>query len=126
MTQELLIKLTYETAINAGIENPNAYTDDFLQKIATHNAIKQEYEEYLMSGNLSCEYSIYGYTVADIIIWQMDHFKALLDVREAQNKGNRFKMIIEAFKTMMDMEDNPEAYVIRMQETTGSDYEGKF
>ena len=102
------------------------YTDRFLDSMQNHPKVKQEYTFYLMNGSYSCAYMIKGVSIADIIIWQMDHFKALLDNAEAMNKGNQYKMTLLGFDTMMKMEDDPDSYIAKMRATTGTDYLGKF
>ena len=126
MIKEELITYTTELARRAGEDNPEGYAEAFVDKIVGSDSVLKEYLAYLNTGKFLCEYSINDYTIADIIIWQMDHFKALLDNQQSQNKGNEFKMVLGGFQTMMDMEDRPEKYLSLMKETTGTDYLGKY
>ena len=126
MKKEELLMYTTELARRANEDNADSYANSFVEKIIAKKEILGEYENYLTTGRFLCNYSICGYTIADIIIWQMDHFKALLDNHLSQNKGNQYKMVLGGFTTMMDMEEHPEKYVAMMQETTGSDFLGKY
>ena len=126
MTRDELIMYTTELARRAGEDNPEGYAEAFAGSLVSRELVLKEYLYYLTTGKFLCEYSINGYTIADIIIWQMDHFKELLDNQESQNKGNEYKMVLGGFQTMMEMEDKPEKYIALMKETTGTDYLGKY
>ena len=125
MTDAEIYTYTEELAKRAGISDPG-YTERFVAALGEHPGVKGEYVYYLEHGSYSCDYTVEGCSVADIIIWQMDNFKALLDNAEAQNKGNPYKMTLSGFDTMMKMADDPTAYIAKIRATTGTDYIGKF
>ena len=78
------------------------------------------------NGDFLCKAKIDGYTVIDIMVWQMDHFKAMLDRDRYEMKNNRGKMVLRAFDTMLQMKQAPEKYKAWMQTETGTDYQGKY
>ena len=125
MTDNELYAYTAELVKRAGIEDVG-YTDGFVAALGEHPAIRDEYIYYLEHGSYSCTYTIEGCSIADIIIWQMDNFKALLDNAEAQNKGNPYKMTLLGFDTMIKMAGDPGTYISKMHATTGTDYLGKY
>ena len=125
MTDTELIEYTKELVKRADITDVG-FTDRYLNALNEHKKIKEEYIYYLLNGSYSCAYTIKGCSIADIVIWQMDNFKALLDNAEAQNKGNPYRMTILGFDTMMKKEDDPDTYISKMRATTGTDYLGKF
>lgn len=88
--------------------------------------IYREFVYYLQNQNFWCQYKIMGYSVVDIMVWQMDHFKAEMDRGHDDMKQNGDKMILMAFDTMLKMENQPERYVQLMQSETGTDYPDKF
>ncbi|MBQ0027007.1 MAG: hypothetical protein KBS96_00240 [Lachnospiraceae bacterium] len=128
MEKRDLCVYTRELAIRAGKEEPELWAERFVEKIANpeNERLLKEFEYYLNTGRFLCEYLIKGYTIADIIIWQMDHFKALLDDYKAMNKSNEYNMVLEGFVTMMQMAENPEPLVAKMQSTTGTDFTEKY
>ena len=65
-------------------------------------------------------------TVIDIMVWQMDHFKSMLDRDRTDYKKNPYKMVLEAFRTMADYADRPEDLTALMGYETGTDYPGKY
>ncbi len=125
MNNDKLYAYTEEMVRRAEITDP-CYIDGFLKSLNEHPDIKDEYIWYLNHGSYACTYTIEGFSVADIIIWQTDNFKALLDNAEAQNKHNPYKMTLYGFDTMMKMADDPVTYIAKMRETTGTDYLGKY
>ena len=125
MTDKELYSYTEELVKRAGISD-TGFTDWFINALGEHPEIRDEYVYYLEHGSYSCAYTIEGCSIADIIIWQMDNFKALLDNAEAQNKSNPYKMTLLGFDTMMKMAEDPATYITKMRATTGTDYLGKF
>ncbi|MBQ6807020.1 MAG: hypothetical protein IJO97_06280 [Lachnospiraceae bacterium] len=85
-----------------------------------------EFIHYLQYQNFLCQYKIAGYSVVDIMVWQMDHFKAEMDRGQDDMRQNGDKMLLMAFDTMLKMENQPEKYVQLMQTETGTDYPDKF
>ena len=66
-----------------------------------------------------------GLTIADILVWQIDRFKAALDEGKFSLKYNGPHMVLAAFLTMVDVSENPEPYLSRFRSETGCDYPGK-
>lgn len=104
--------------------------EEFLKKfwnmLVQSEGIYQEFLYYMEHQNFSCAYKVAGYSLIDIMIWQMDHFKAQLDRDRSAMKSNGDRMLLMAFDTMLKMEKDPEHYVNLMLNETGTDYPGKF
>lgn len=103
-----------------------AYLERFFEMLTASEGVSKEFLYYLEHENFLCEYQVAGYSLIDIMVWQMDHFKAQLDRDRIQMKSNGDKMLLEAFHTMLLMERDPQYYVNLMQNETGTDYEGKY
>lgn len=103
-----------------------AFYEQFWQSLSQSGAVYREFVYYLENQTFLCEYRIAGYTIVDIMVWQMDHFKAYLDRGQDDMKQNGDKMLLMAFDTMLKMEKEPEDYVRRMQSETGTDYPDKY
>ena len=88
--------------------------------------IGEEFLFYAETGNFSCKAKVEGYTVVDIMVWQIDHFKAEMDRGRTDMKNNGSKMVLRAFDTMLKMKDAPERYKRLMQSETGTDYPDKY
>ena len=102
------------------------FLQDFWQRIRQSEHIYKEFTHYLEHQNFLCEYTVEGYSVVDIMVWQMDHFKAQMDRGKDDMKSNGDKMLLMAFDTILKMERDPARYVELMQTETGTDYQGKY
>lgn len=103
-----------------------AFLQDFWQRLRQSENVYREFTHYLQNQSFLCAYTIEGYSVVDIMVWQMDHFKAQMDRGKDDMKSNGDKMLLMAFDTMLKMERDPVRYVELMQTETGTDYQGKY
>ncbi len=102
------------------------FFERFFQALRESEGVYGEFVYYLEHRNFACRYQIAGYTIVDIMVWQMDHFKAQMDRGNDGMKNNGDKMLLMAFDTMVKMEKDPQKYVFLMQSETGTDYPGKY
>ncbi len=124
MEKEKLREYTKILAERAG-EN-EGYVDSFLRRLSENKEVTEEYVYYLEHGDYACKNIIGSISVVDIIGWQMDHFKELLDMDQTEYKSNPYKMTLAAFNTMLLYADKPEELASKMGEATGTDYLGKY
>ncbi len=103
-----------------------AFFENFWSALQKSKPVYREFIYYLENRNFLCEYRISGYTIVDIMVWQMDHFKAQLDRGRDDMKQNGDRMLLMAFDTMLKMEKQPEKYIYLMQSETGTDYPEKY
>ena len=103
-----------------------AFLSQFWQALTQSEQIYREFVYYLEHQDFLCNYKVAGYGLLDIMVWQMDHFKAQLDRGKDDMKHNADKMLLMAFDTMLKMEKEPEKYVTLLMSETGTDYPGKY
>lgn len=103
-----------------------SFFKDFWLRLRQSEHVYREFVYYLENQRFLCEYKVEGYSVVDIMVWQMDHFKAQMDRGKDDMKNNGDKMLLMAFDTLLKMERDPARYVGLMQTETGTDYEGKY
>ncbi|MBP3351964.1 MAG: HAD family hydrolase [Lachnospiraceae bacterium] len=99
---------------------------EFWDRLKEDAELLEELEYYAIHKEFLCKYKVAGYTVTDILVWQVDHFKAYLDRREEINRYRQDKLIYNSFDILLQMRDKPEFYVNKLQGETGTDYEGKY
>ena len=109
---------------NAGEDQ--SFAEDFYERLKADAEILQEFVSYMESGNFACRAKVCDYTVVDVMVWQIDHFKAWLDRDTTGTRQNKDKMLLNAFDILLKMKQNPEKYIQKMQLETGTDYEGKY
>lgn len=101
------------------------YLEKFWRKLTSSEDVYEEFAYYFEHGSFLGKHAVAGMTLIDIMIWQMDHFKSDLDRGLYDMQSNPDKMLLKAFETMLEMEEDPEPYVIRFGQDTGTDYPGK-
>lgn len=99
----------------------DAEGDKLWNGISSSPELLQEYAYYHDTGNFLCKHKIEGFTVADILIWQMDHFRAHMDREDRINRYDNCLLIYNTFKTMLELEENPEEIKARFYSETGTD-----
>ena len=67
-----------------------------------------------------------GYTLADVLVWQVDHFKAYMDRPLEMNRYRRERLLLTALDILLQMEENPAPYIEKMKGETGTDFVDKF
>ena len=102
------------------------FAEEFVRRLEQAPGVLRELVYFAHHGDFLCEYKIEGYSVVDIMVWGMDHFKAQLDRDNYEVKHNQNKMVVAAFDKFLDMEKEPLKYVELLQGETGTDYEGKY
>ena len=108
----------------AGLDD--SFAEEFYESIISDEPVLNEFITYLTTQKFNCIEKVEGYSVVDILVFQMDHFKAFLDRDTAGTTYNECQMILKAFDTFMKMKKEPEKYLRLMGEESGSDYDGKF
>ena len=99
---------------------------DFWERLKKDKELLEELEHYSIHRNFLCKYKVAGYTVTDILVWQVDHFKAYLDRHEEVNRYHQGKLLYNAFDIMLQMRENPDPFVNKLQGETGTDFVGKY
>ena len=86
----------------------------------------REFAYFHDTGDFLGEYKVAGYGITDILVWQVDHFKAYLDRPEEMNRYHREKLLLTAFEILCNMEEKPQVYVEKLQGESGTDFVDKF
>lgn len=102
------------------------YETEFSDKLISDESLLTEFVTYILTKKFTCENKVRGYSVVDILVWQMDHFKTFLDREQDMVKNNECAMILNAFDTFIKLKHDPDKYVDMLTGESGSDYDGKF
>ena len=103
-----------------------AFTDRLFASAESGDGIWEEFLYYMEKRDFLCQTKVADCTVVDIMVWQIDHFKAWLDRGNDEMKNNESKMVLRAFDTMLRMKEDAAKYKGRMESETGTDYPGKY
>lgn len=116
---KILEEYVDELTVRAGMEP--AYGKRLWQGIRQSAGLLRELSYYHDYGRFLCEYQIMGYTLADILVWQVDHFKLYMDRPEEMNRYKQYRLLLTALDMMLKMEHNPAGIVEKMRSETGQD-----
>ncbi len=97
--------------------------EELWERILRSEGVLKEVAYFHDTGNFWDGYEVAGFHLTDIIVWQVDHFKAYMDRREEMNRYKRERLFIESIETMLDMEKDPEPFIRKMREETGTDFD---
>lgn len=122
--QKKAFTFAYELAKNAELSNETLC--DFWNKLVVNKEVYEEFVYFMEHGDYLCKANIEHVNVIDIMIWQMDHFKAQLDQDKTKAKQNGDYMVFTAFYTFVKMYENPEPILESLSRDTGSDYLDKY
>lgn len=101
------------------------FTDELIENFKNSPEGAKEFAGYMMTGNLPLEYKVCNLTAADILVWQVDHFKAYMDRDVTATKHNSQYMVLNAFDIMLKMEKNPDKYLKLFEHESGNDIVNK-
>ena len=97
------------------------FLQDFWARLTADEEIYEEFVYYLEHQDFLCKVKIEGYGLVDLMIFQIDRFRAVMDQDVADMRFNKDKMLLMAFNSLLQMRKNPEPFVRMMQGTTGTD-----
>jgi hypothetical protein len=104
----------------------DAFADTFIETIAKYEDIENELLYYAIHGDFLGQAEVAGYSVMDILVWQIDHFKSHMDRGEYDMQSNPERMVLKAFDTLLQMKVDKEPYVLAFQSESGTDYAEKY
>ncbi len=97
------------------------FLQDFWKRLTEDEEVYEEFVYYLEHQDFLYKVKVEGYGLADLLVFQIDHFRATMDRDVADMRHNKDKMLLMAFNSMLMMRKNPESFVKMMQGETGTD-----
>lgn len=97
------------------------WTDALWGDIVTDDAVFSEFAYYAANHTFRDALSICGYSLSDLYVFQMDKYNLIREIGKNPPECNKERMVLNAFRMMIDMKADPETYVKRMQEGRGED-----
>lgn len=111
----------YVLALSGQADKGEEYGEKLWQGIRQSGGLLQELAYYHDYGKFLCRHSVAGYTLADVLVWQVDHFKLYMDRHEDMNRYQSPRLLLAAFDTMLQMETDPLPFVKKMENESGQD-----
>lgn len=81
----------------------------------------KEFIYYLDHHTLLDQAKCRGYGLTDLYVWQMDRYNLIREIGKNTEVCNKEAMVLNAFRTMIDMKRDPDTYIERLTRGTGMD-----
>lgn len=117
---------SFAYALSKHAEQTDAFVCDFWNRLFANKAVYEEFVYFMQHADYLCKAKIENVSVVDIMVWQMDRFKAELDQDKSLSKQNGDYMLLMAFDTFLSMYEDPSPILKAMASDTGTDYLGKY
>lgn len=99
----------------------NEWADKFWKDLLLNSEVYEEFLYYIDHEDFLCKYSYNGQYITDIFIWEMRKYNIKTDRGKNYADCDKVEMILNAFRTMLDMKDNGEKVVNDMENKNGGD-----
>ncbi len=104
-------------------EKDQEYAEKLWSRVLRSEGVLKEIAYYHDTGNFWDGYAVAGFHLTDILVWQVDHFKAYMDRREEMNRYRTERLFIESIEVLLNMEEDPEPYIRKMRDESGTDFD---
>lgn len=86
-----------------------------------YEKLYEEFVFYLEHRTIKDELKVNGYSLLDLYVHRIDCYNIVNDTGKNTEACNKESMILETFKAMVELMDNPEEYIRKMNEGRGMD-----
>lgn len=97
------------------------YADTLWQSFLENEGLYEEFLFYIDNKALKDAFSFEGYSLTDIYVYMLGHFKLTNDSGKNFEECNRESMILETFMGMAELIRNPAEYVKKLEAGRGMD-----
>ena len=109
----------YDLCRRCGYDDP--WTDALWGDAITDKEIYAELAYYLEHHTLRDSVKVAGYGLTDLYVFQMDKYNLIREIGKNTAECNKERMVLNAFRMMIDMKADPSEYIKRMEEGRGED-----
>lgn len=97
------------------------WTDALWADIINDNEVYGELAYYLAHHTLKDGVDVCGYSLTDLYVFQMDKYNLIREIGKNTAECNKERMVLNAFRMMIDMKADPDTYLRRLEEGRGED-----
>ena len=97
------------------------FVEDLWRELLLDPELLKEFMYYLDHHTLLDQAKCRGYALTDLYVWQMDRYNLIQEIGKNTSCCNKEAMVLNAFRTMIDMKKDPDTYVERLTRGTGMD-----
>lgn len=99
----------------------NAWLQKLWEALTEDEEIMREWIFYLDHHTFLDEAKCMGYALTDLYVWQMDRYNLIRDIGKNTSCCNKEAMVLNAFRTMLEMKKDPKTYLRRLTDGHGMD-----
>lgn len=108
-------------ALGEAAKEPTAWCEKLWEEIITAPDMLEELTFYLEHHYLTEKVTCCGYSLIDLYVWQMNKYNIIGDTGKNTSACNKERMVLKAFKDMIEMRKNPEPFIEKMTDGRGMD-----
>ncbi len=97
------------------------FTDSLWGDVITDEEMYAELEYFMVHHTLKDKVKVSGYSLTDLYVFQMDKYNLIREIGKNTAECNKERMVINAFRMMIDMKADPDTYIRRLEEGRGED-----
>lgn len=102
-------------ALSDAVGNSEEWFNCFWQGIIENQYVYDELLYYIDHDDFLCEYTIDGYSIVDLFVWQMSNYNLLHDTGRNDSSCCKEAMVLYAFDAMVKMAKDRLTYQNRIQ-----------
>ena len=97
------------------------WLEELWEGLVFDEALMKEFMYYLDYHTFCDEDMCRGYGLSDLYVWQMDRYNLIRDIGKNTSACNKEAMVLNTFRTMLQMKKDPDNYVRRLTTGEGMD-----
>lgn len=97
------------------------WLEELWEGLVFDEALMKEFMYYLDHHTFCDEDTCRGYGLSDLYVWQMDRYNLIRDIGKNTSACNKEAMVLNTFRTMLQMKKDPDNYVRRLTTGEGMD-----
>ncbi|MCR5108138.1 MAG: hypothetical protein K6B28_08230 [Lachnospiraceae bacterium] len=97
------------------------FSDELWADMNLDRELYEEFVYYLGNHTFKDDMKIRGYSLSDLYVFMMDKYNLIREIGKNPTSCNKETMVLNAFKTMVEMKKDPDTYVKRIESGRGND-----
>lgn len=113
----------YEGLLERGVDAGESaqWCEQLWEELLCDPALYEEFVFYLENHHIRDKIRCEGYGLIDLYIWQMNRYNLIGDSGKNTEACNKERMVLNAFRDMVEMKKNPAIYIKKMTLGKGMD-----
>ncbi len=97
------------------------WTDKLWKDMVTNREIYEEFVYYIEHHTFMDKVKVKNYSLSDLYVFQMDKYNLVREIGKNPRTCNKERMAMKAFRALLDMQEDPDGYIRRLEEGRGED-----